>query len=158
MESPVSWSASATHVEGNLWRITVTGEIESGYHIYDCSEYAFGATPTEISISGKGVTASGDVQIESEVIKEYDEVLDLSIGTISGTAVFTQDVKLAARKSDVDVNIYYMACTGETCTPPAEVTLSVALGGGASAVWMIVAGAIAIVAATLGFYLKRKRK
>lgn len=158
MESPVTWSASAAHIEGNIWRITVSGEIEAGYHIYDCDEYPYGATPTEITISGEGVTVCGDLQIASEVVKEYDEVLELSIGTISDTAVFTQDIELASGKTDVDVNIYWMACTEESCTPPAEVTLTLPVGGGAGTIGLIAGAIIAIAVAALGFIFTKRRK
>lgn len=158
MNSPVIWSASATHVEGNIWRITVSGEIESGYHIYDCDDYPYGATATEIAISGEGVSIAGDVHVISEVVKEYDDVLELSIGTISGTAVFTQDIELAVEKTDVDVNIYWMACTEDTCTPPAEATISVPVGGGAGSAGMIIGGIIAVVVAVAGLFLMRRRK
>ena len=158
MDQPVIWSASAAHIEGNIWRITVSAEIESGYHIYDCDDYPYGATATEITVSGEGISIAGDVQVVSEVVKEYDDVLELSIGTISGTAVFTQDIELAVEKTDVDVNIYWMACTEDTCTPPSEVTLTVPVGGGAGSAGMIIGGIIAVAVAVLGFILMRRRK
>lgn len=158
MESPVTWSASAAHINGNIWRITVSGSIEDGYHIYDCDDYPYGATSTEITISGEGVSIAGDVQVVSEVVKEYDDVLELSIGTISGSAVFTQDIELSVEKSDVDVNIYWMACTEDTCTPPSEVTLTVPVGGGAGSAGMIIGGVIAVAIAFLGLFLMRRRK
>lgn len=158
MDQPIIWSASAAHIEGNIWRITVSAEIESGYHIYDCDDYPYGATATEITVSGEGISIAGDVQVVSEVVKEYDDVLELSIGTISGTAVFTQDIELAVEKTDVDVNIYWMACTEDTCTPPSEVTLTVPVGGGAGSAGMIIGGIIAVAVAVLGFILMRRRK
>lgn len=124
----VDWSVSADNIEGNLWRITVTGNIEDGYHIYDTAEYDYGANPTVISFDlGNKVSLSGDLQVLCDVHKEYDEILGFELGTISGTAEFSQDVILSGRKADVLVNVEWMACNETSCSPLDDVSLSVHL-------------------------------
>ncbi|MCQ2148662.1 MAG: LPXTG cell wall anchor domain-containing protein [Bacteroidales bacterium] len=161
-ENIVNWSASATHVDGSLWRVTVTGDVAPGYHIYDTAEYEYGANPTIITIDGgKAAKVSGDLQVISTVDKEYDEILGFELGTISGKAEFSQDVVLRGKSADLEVYVEWMACTETECTPLDDITLTVHIEketGSSSGGSFIGIGSGVLVIAALLLIFKRRRK
>lgn len=160
MNEIVNWAASAQQIDGTLWRISVTADIDPEYHIYDTAEYEYGANPTVITFEGEGFELSGDLQTECEVKQEYDDILEFSVGTISGKALFTQDVQLLGKSADVQVNVEWMACTSTSCTPPDDTSLEVHLGSSTNWYGLGIACGIitALLAVALGAYLFKKKK
>lgn len=161
-ENIVNWSASAAHVDGSLWRVTVTGDVAPGYHIYDTAEYEYGANPTIITIDGgKSAQVSGDLQIISTVDKEYDEILGFELGTISGKAEFSQDVVLKGKSADLEVYVEWMACTDTECTPLDDTTITVHIekepSESSSATFVGIGAGVVIFAALLLLFKRRKK-
>lgn len=129
METIVNWSATAAHIEGAIWRVTVTGEIAPEYHIYDTAEYEYGANPTIITVDGGNAAhAVGELNTLCTVDRQFDETLGFELGTISGTASFSQDVELSGKGADLEVYVEWMACTETACTPLDDTTLTVHIG------------------------------
>lgn len=160
--NPVEWSVSASNVEGNIWRITVTGDIAPEYHIYDTAEYAYGANSTVISFEcDSNATLAGGLEVLSPVQRNADEILGFEVGTISGKAQFCQDVQLNGKGSDVQVTVEWMACTDTACTPPDDVTMTVHIGKEASSAAYYAGIACGFVTAAalvaLGLYFAKKR-
>ncbi len=123
-DSTVSWSASAARIDGSLWRITVTGRINPEYHIYDVVDHDGATNPTVVTVTGENVALSGDLQVLCDV--SYGD--DPRIGTISGEAVFAQDVILSADSAEAQIYVEWMACTDTSCTPPDDAVMTVRLG------------------------------
>ena len=126
----VSWNASSEKVGDSLWRITVQGSIDSGFHIYDTAEYPSGGPNRTVVTfaAGEGYELAGDLVTVSKVSRFFDDTYGMEIGTIEGKAVFTQDVKLLAGSATVPCNVEWMACDDTSCIPPDDVDLTVTIG------------------------------
>ena len=126
----VKWSAASENLGDNHYRITVTGNIGSGFHVYDTTEYPAGG-PTETSITftdPQGYEPAGELVTVSEVKKEFSPEFGYEIGTIDNPAVFTRDVVLTGQTATVNLNVEWMACDDTSCTPPDDIDLSVTIG------------------------------
>lgn len=125
----VSWSIASSPVEDGVYRITLTGEIAPGFHIYDLQEYEGGPNPTVITFaSDAAYELVGDLVIESPVKRFHDAMFDMEIGTIENPAVFHQDVRLLSEQAEVKVNVEWMACDDSSCIPPDDVDLTATIG------------------------------
>ena len=129
---PVSWSASAKHLEGNIYEIRLTGTINgSEWHIYDLGPYDGGPNPTVLTVDApEGIKLVGKPYITSDVKRAHDDVFDMEIGTCSGPVVVCQKVEsTTAGEKQVKVNIEWQACNEGTCIPPDDVDLTVTIPG-----------------------------
>lgn len=129
VSAQVTWKASGEKNGNDTYCITITGTISPEYHIYDTGEYPGGPNPTVITFASSGdYELVGDLQTVSEVKREYSDMFGMEIGTIYNPAVFTQDVRLTGESAEVALNVEWMSCTDESCTPPDDVDLTVQLG------------------------------
>ena len=128
LRQPVKWKAEAKKVKKNVYDITATGTIRSGWHIYDLQEQAGGPNPTVFMVSGETVEAMGPAKITSEVHRALDPVFNLEIGTCENTVIIVQRVRaLQDGPCDVQVHVEGQACNEGNCLPPDdfETTLQV---------------------------------
>lgn len=161
-QETVVWTATAQNIEGSTWQITITGQIADGYHIYDVVENDY-VYPTTISFEcGDGAHTTGEMTVLSEVHQVTDS--EESYGTISGTALFSQNVELTSSSADVKVTVDYLACTDTFCTIPADTTITLHIGDQTSseASMGVIAGisvgvALVLVAAAYAIFRKRKK-
>ena len=92
IRQPVKWEVSSKKVKKNVYEITATGSIRTGWHIYDLEEYEMGPNPTIFSISGDAIEAEGEPRITSAVDRSYDDIFDMEIGTCEGPVTIVQKV------------------------------------------------------------------
>ena len=149
LRQPVKWKAEAKKVKKNVYDITATGTIRSGWHIYDLQEQAGGPNPTVFMVSGETVEAMGPAKITSEVHRALDPVFNLEIGTCENTVIIVQRVRaLQDGPCDVQVHVEWQACNEGNCLPPDdfETTLQVEGKGTASSggkgIWGLILEAI----------------
>lgn len=129
MNTPiVVWSASATHIDGAMWRVDITAEIAPGYHIYDTAEYDYGANSTVVEITSDNAHTVGDLQVNCQVDREYDDILGFELGTISNNAAFSWDVQLDKDSADLEVYLEWMACNENSCTPLDDTVITLHVG------------------------------
>ena len=138
---PVSWTVSLDSIGHNLYRLTATGEISPDYHIYgyDMSGIEAGAgvpDATTMTLTlPDGVEAVGEMETGGNVAIHVDEVLELELPWVTGTAVMSQQLKVPAGTTGlISGGVSYMACTEQACTPPATFRFSVPLPGTAESV------------------------
>lgn len=126
----VSWSVSQQALDSEgTYRITMTADIQKGFHIYDTRSYEFGPDPTIITFrQDPSYELLGAIQILSPVDSHYDDVFELEIGTMDGPAVFAQDVKLLQEAALVELNIEWMACNEVRCLPLDDQDFTIAIG------------------------------
>lgn len=126
----VSWSVSQQALDSEgTYRITMTADIQEGFHIYDTRSYEFGPDPTIITFrQDPSYELLGALQILSPVDSHYDDVFELEIGTMDGPAVFAQDVKLLQEAALVELNIEWMACNEVRCLPLDDQDFTIAIG------------------------------
>ncbi len=146
---PVKWSVEAKKVKKNVYEIQATGNIRSGWHIYDLTETELGPNPTVFTVSGDAVEAVGEAKITSEVKRHFDSAFGMEIGTCEGMVVLVHQVRtLQDGPCSVNVCIEWQACDEGSCLPPDvfETTLQVEGKGtskeGADSIWGLILEAI----------------
>ena len=135
IRQPVKWKVESGKAKKNVYDITATGTIRSGWHIYDLQEQEGGPNPTVFTVDGEAVEAVGPAKITSPVHRALDPVFKMEIGTCENTVVIVQRVR-ALKDGPCDVNVYieWQACNEGNCLPPEdfETTLQVEGKGTAS--------------------------
>ena len=133
IDQPVKWDVSAQKVKDNVYEITATGHMGAGWHIYDLVEYPDGPISTVFTVSGNAVEPVGEPRITSEIVREYDDIFEMEIGTCSDPVVIVQTVQtLQGGKCKTDVHIEWQACNTGSCYPPDEYDTTLELKGAAS--------------------------
>ncbi len=113
-----------------LYRILLEATVPTGYHMYDMGPYeAYGPNATTLRFKpGADTELVGGVELLTPVHRYHDEIFDMEIGTIEGTARFAQDVRLTAPQGSVGVEIEWMLCDDRSCTPPDDLQLTIRIG------------------------------
>ena len=146
---PVKWEVSSKKVKKNVYEITATGSIRTGWHIYDLQESPSGPNPTVFSISGDAVETEGEPAITSPVDRHFDEVFGMEIGTCDGPVTIVQRVRaLQDGPCDVNVHIEWQACNEGNCLPPDDFDATLQVEGkgtastGGGSLWSLILEAI----------------
>ena len=125
---PVKWTASVNKVDGDLYRVSVSARIDSGYHIYDLGPYNQGPNETVIQFELVGAELEGDIVVKNESKKEYDDIFEMEIGIYEGGARFEQLVRATGADAAVTVHTEWQCCNDTACFPPDEWDETVKLG------------------------------
>ncbi len=106
-DQTVSWAVSSEEIETDIYRVTLTGTILPGYHIYDTHDKY---SSTELTLSGRGYIADDLHEAEPAVNGEY-----------SGKAVFYFDLMMDSNDPvTLDGTICWTACRDQVCGFPEE--------------------------------------
>ncbi len=125
MYDPVQWSLQTTVLTDSTAEITITADIESGWHLYATDLPAGGPRPTTFILQG----ASGLSTITANQIPHvtYDPNFEMDLAYYESQVIFTQTILL---KESASVEVSYMVCNDENCMPGTwEAPLSSPLGG-----------------------------
>lgn len=121
-ESTIKWSSSAENIEGERFRIVLTGKIESGWHVYAIDNET---SPTTLTIvPGEGYSTVGEPYELLQSV-EYD-----------GDKVFYDEIKIAQDVIVTDAgkpikgSVDWMCCTEVTCSFPESWEFSVSVQAG----------------------------
>lgn len=107
-EQTVDWTVGSEEIRPDVYRVTLTGTILPGYHIYDTHDKYSG---TELTLSGSGFIA-GELQ-EAEPATEE--------GEFYGRAVFYFDVTMdSADPVTLEGSVIWTACRDQVCGFPEE--------------------------------------
>lgn len=107
-EQTVDWTVDSEEISPDVYRVTLTGTILPGYHIYDTHDKYSG---TELTLSGSGFIA-GELQ-EAEPATEE--------GEFYGRAVFYFDVTMdSADPVTLEGSVIWTACRDQVCGFPEE--------------------------------------
>ena len=135
----VEWSAQLSEPSNGTATLTVSGTVADGWHIYGFSmptlEPEAGVPdPTALALSlPDGVSADGDMVKTGNEQMHFDEFMNLNLPWLTGKVTFTQRLKINGNASgEVSGVVRYMACTEESCTPPARYGFNINLGGTAA--------------------------
>jgi len=122
----VEWRHRIEPQGDDLYRVVFEASIPARYHMYDMGPYGeYGPQATTIRFApGAGVELAGEVELLSEPRRYHDEIFDMEIGTLEGTALFAQEVRLTAPQGSVDVTLEWMLCDERSCTPPDDLALT----------------------------------
>ncbi|MEZ3576479.1 MAG: thioredoxin family protein [Muribaculaceae bacterium] len=135
----VEWSAQLSEPSNGTATLTVSGTVADGWHIYGFSmptlEPEAGVPdPTTLALTlPDGVSADGDMEKTGNEQMHFDEFMNLNLPWLTGKVTFTQRLKINGNASgEISGVVRYMACTEESCTPPARYDFNINLGGTAA--------------------------
>ena len=114
----VSWKVASEQVSGQTYKLTFSGKIEEGKHIYGIHPGI--GNPVEVEYGSEAVTA-GPLKEEIEPVAYKEDLVFFK------KAVFSQDVTVPAGASQVDGTIIWHACTEDMCGFPEDYAFSVSV-------------------------------
>ncbi|MBD5214495.1 MAG: thiol:disulfide interchange protein [Bacteroidales bacterium] len=128
---PISWTSSIEMNDDNTGSVTVSANIESGWHVYGLESVEDGPIPTQISvILPEGISAVGDLTPSVAAEKGFDSSFGCEISYWDKDITFTQVIE---RTSDVSapvvVKIRYQACDDKRCLPPSSEEFKLSISG-----------------------------
>ncbi|PBJ09341.1 thioredoxin family protein [Flavobacterium sp. ACN6] len=118
---PVSFKTSVKEVDNSSYELSITAQIDKGWHMYSQKVPANGPMPTSfVFAKSKNYTAKGGV-VEPNGHEIDDPIFNMRIKLFETKAVFTQ--KIERKKNDafkVKATIEFMVCNDQSCLPPTE--------------------------------------
>lgn len=117
---PVSWSFAKTELEGGIYDLKFTADIEEPWHMYAIVQKNAGPIATNFSFS-----ENENIEILKKLTEltpakiKFDEGFQFDVGTYHQKAEFSIKVKVLGSE-DVKFlgSIEYQCCDDETCLPP----------------------------------------
>jgi len=110
---------------GEVVNVTVTTQMDPGWHIYAIHNVPEGPIPSSIKVRGESVAKVGLVKEPAPIVK-YDEGFELVTPYHEGKINFTVPVLLKSNLDPGDINldviVGYQACNDMMCYPPKEVS------------------------------------
>ncbi|MDE6861709.1 MAG: protein-disulfide reductase DsbD N-terminal domain-containing protein, partial [Alistipes sp.] len=106
----VKWSASAAQIDGDLYRLTIRGDIAEGWHTYPLTNIY---SPTEVTFAdAEGYTLAGEMK-ETAPTRDYD-----GDAVYFDKIVLTQDLRVTASAVHVRGEVMWIACIEGACHSP----------------------------------------
>lgn len=127
--NPVSWKTSVKMTSKTEGVITMTATMQSGWHIYNTTLVEGGSYKnTKITFTdSKGIKLVGATKASAKAVTVDDKDFGL-ISYWDGKVTFTQKFKVTDKKTARIVgNINYMSCNDETCMPPKNEKIDLAV-------------------------------
>ena len=125
--TPVNWKASVEPDGAGGGTVVLKAEIGDGWHIYGITMPNLGdeagvPDPTTVEFTS-GAEPTSSLECSLPPVEHFDEFMNLNLPWIMGNPEFRIRFK-ATGKGPVEGSIRYMACTDESCTPPARFDFS----------------------------------
>lgn len=128
----VAWSQHVEPLGENLYRVVMEASVPENFHMYDLGPYDdMGPTATVLTFTaGEGAELVDGVELLTPAHRYYDDIYEMEIGTLEGTARFAQKVRLSAPSAKVTVGLEWMICDDQSCQPPSDEELTILLPDG----------------------------
>lgn len=126
MAQGIKWAAKSVKTQ-NGFNIEITAVIPDSFHMYDMGPYSEdGPIAAEIQVIPAGKAALKGKLSAPASRKIDDELYGMKVGVYEGKVRFVQEVT-GKKGAKVTVKARAQACSGETCLPPREETITVTL-------------------------------
>ncbi len=128
--SPVTWHFGASGTDDGKVLITMTAQLEDGWHIYATElPSEEGPLPTEFRFTESAAYTVNIPLTEPEPVEEYDPNFLTTVRHHSGTPRYTMLVeRVEAGSFTVQGEVEYMVCNDRTCLPPVVVPFNIEVG------------------------------
>ncbi len=118
---PVSFKTAVKEIDSKTYELSITAQIEKGWHMYSQIVPPNGPMPTSFKFEkSKNYSAKGTVT-EPSGHEIDDPVFGIHIKLFETKAIFTQ--KIERKNNDafkVKATIEFMVCNDQSCLPPSE--------------------------------------
>lgn len=136
--STVQWTAvvrPATGATHGVATVELSGELQSGWHVYGLSEPPNGPTPLKVGLDDNSVARSAGAVSGSPAEHRFDPSFGQTTEFYSGPFKLYLPVRLAqpaaaAGPLVVPVSVRFQTCNGDVCVPPRTIHLKVPLEAG----------------------------
>ena len=134
----VTWTAqpAAAAKPGDKLKLTLTGAVQPGWHVYGLKQAPEGPTPLLVTVDANSVAAADGAVAGTPAIKFRDPAFGLDTQYYETDFSVTVPVRLkpglAAGAQIIPVAVRFQTCNGRICQPPKTVHLNapVNLAGG----------------------------
>ncbi|MCR5849413.1 MAG: thioredoxin family protein [Bacteroidaceae bacterium] len=124
-QNPVNFSVTQKKVGDDALEIVFQGTVEAGWHVYSTDIADGGPTRAELTIEKqKGLKPNGKLRATGKVQKAMDDMFDMELSYMEGTASFVQRFTITEPEYEVAGYLTYGACNDENCIPPTNVEFS----------------------------------
>ncbi len=135
VSSHVTWTTSVEMTSPSEGIIHWTADIEDGWHIYGLTMPKVDNTvtppPTSVTVdSVPGLHFTGELTPDRPATETVDVVMNLKLSQWEGRVTLSRPFRLASGTTGANIRgvIHYMACSHESCTPPAKEPFDVVAG------------------------------
>ncbi|NET36442.1 MAG: hypothetical protein F6K19_31175 [Cyanothece sp. SIO1E1] len=121
MVDPVKWDTHIDKISKEEYKLVFTANMDPGWMLYSQHTEDGGPIPTTFYFNeGAHYSLEGEVDEKGKRKEGRDPLFDniVVIKYPKGPVVFTQTVKVADPSQAITVEVEYMSCNDETCTPP----------------------------------------
>lgn len=129
VNNPVSWKSSVKKIADKTYEITLTANIEEGWHMYSQSTPSGGPIPTKVTFNKNPlVTTEGATKEKGKLEQRFEPLFGVDVKQYADKVEFTQVVKAKANvNTSIEVAVQFMVCDDHQCLPPTTKKISIAL-------------------------------
>ncbi len=122
---PVQFSVKQNKLSESEIEVVFTGKVDAGWHVYSTDIPDGGPTKAELTLEKQqGVKPKGALRATGKVHREMDDMFDMELSYMEGTASFSQKFTVTEPTYEVAGYLTYGACNDENCIPPTNVDFS----------------------------------
>lgn len=129
--NPITWSYDAEKINETTFKLKLTANVDTGWHIYAQELETDGPVPTSFEFQdSEGIRLVGNTKPLEPGKTKRDKVYEGKITTHSGKTTFIQKVSVEDEAIEqVAGKLEYMTCSDEKCLKPTTKNFSIKLPG-----------------------------
>ena len=124
----VAWAApTLTAAKGDKAKLTLTGTVLPGWHVYSLKQALEGPTPLVVALDANDIAAADGAVSETPPTTFKDPAFGVDTHFYSNAFSLTLPVRLKAKSANgqaIPVSVRFQTCNGRICQPPKTVHLS----------------------------------
>jgi thiol:disulfide interchange protein DsbD len=126
----VEWSYTTKKISDKVYEVHMMARIGSGWHMY-AQNGGDGPVSTSFSFNKNPLlTPTGKVKEVGKMVTKYEEAFKSNVRYYENTVDFVQTVQVKGKaKTSLAGKVEFMVCNDHECLPPADVDISVSIGG-----------------------------
>ncbi|MCR4592919.1 MAG: thioredoxin family protein [Bacteroidaceae bacterium] len=122
LQSPVKFTVQQKKISDNTLEVEFVGKVDAGWHVYGTDIADGGPTRTELTLEKTvGLKPEGKLRATGSLHRAMDELFDMEVSYMEGTAKFAQKFTITEPKYEVEGYLTYGACNDQNCMPPTNV-------------------------------------
>ena len=122
MQTPVKFSVQQKKVSDTSLEVEFVGKVDAGWHVYGTDIADGGPTRAELTLEKTvGLKPDGKLRATGSLHRAMDELFDMEVSYMEGTAKFSQKFIITEPKYEVAGYLTYGACNDQNCMPPTNV-------------------------------------
>lgn len=119
------WAATVKMTSAKEGVVTLTANIDKGWHVYGTTLPEGGPKATTIAFDkSSGIQLKGALKSNPAPKEHMDAAFNMKLNWWEGKVTFTQKFKVTDPKTaKIVINLRYMACNDQNCRPPKRQTI-----------------------------------